>query len=211
MSFLPDHISAYAMTPGDGTPLERAVESGTLSLPEPDAVAEMYDYARAEFARVGYRHYEISNFARPGHASRHNGKYWSRDAYLGFGPSAHGFLLGGEMPAYGRRTGNPPSFDEWRASVASGRLAWVTGDDSYEATPDDGWRETFIFGLRTADGVDLSKAEAAFGPMPEELRATVDALVAQGTLVATKENRGETLRLPPDLWSISNEVLWRFA
>lgn len=209
-SFLPDHISAYAMTPGDGTPLERAVDAGTLSLPEPDDVATMYDDARADFARIGYRHYEISNFARPGHASRHNMKYWTREGYVGLGPSAHGFLLGGEMPAYGRRTGNPPSFDEWRASVASGRMAW-TGADSYEATRDDAWKETFIFGLRTADGVDLAAAGRAYGPMPEELRATVDALVAQGTLVATKENGGETLRLPPDLWSISNEVLWRFA
>ncbi|MBF8258574.1 MAG: coproporphyrinogen III oxidase, partial [Actinobacteria bacterium] len=90
VTFLPAHISAYALAPEPGTPIHGAIGRGEMRMPTDEAVADMYEETRRLLSRAGYRHYEISNFARPGSECRHNLKYWRRQGYLGLGPSAHG-------------------------------------------------------------------------------------------------------------------------
>jgi oxygen-independent coproporphyrinogen-3 oxidase len=87
-----DHISAYALTVEDGTPLSRRVARGEVSVPPDDTLADMYDLTTAVLAAAGYEQYEISNWARPGHQSRHNRTYWEFGEYLGVGAGAHGFF-----------------------------------------------------------------------------------------------------------------------
>ena len=88
----PTHISMYALTLEGGTPMEHSVEVGKLPSPDPDLAADMYAMAEEAFDDLGYRHYEISNWAVEGRESRHNLVYWHNEPYLGVGPGAHSYL-----------------------------------------------------------------------------------------------------------------------
>jgi putative oxygen-independent coproporphyrinogen III oxidase len=200
----PDHLSAYALTPERGTPLHGEIQRGERSLPSDDAVARMYDAVRTTLVSEGYNHYEISNFARPGKECRHNGKYWSREGYLGLGPSAHGLLFPGPDAPLGMRTANPRSLRAYASRLEEGRLPWL---DTAISSVDDAWKEFLLFGLRLADGVSLAEGEKRYGPPPDELREAVEPLVATGSLV----REDDRLRMPQTLWFVSNEVLARLA
>lgn len=200
----PDHISAYALSPEPGTPIHDEIGRGEVSLPSDDTAARMYDMARETLGCAGYRHYEISNFALPGHECRHNGKYWRRDAYLGLGPAAHGLLFPGESAPLGMRTSNPPSLAEYASRIEGGRLPW---EEAVPRDAEDAWKEFLIFGLRLADGVSVEEGEKRYGPRPEALPGAVDRLVESGCLV---KSRGR-LRMPERHWFVSNEVLRRLA
>ncbi|MBA4180715.1 MAG: coproporphyrinogen III oxidase [Anaerolinea sp.] len=89
-----DHISLYALTIEDGTPLAGRVEREEVVPLDPDSVATMYEAASEWLAAAGYLQYELSNWARPGHESRHNQVYWTGGDYLGIGAGAHGFIAG---------------------------------------------------------------------------------------------------------------------
>jgi len=99
----PEHLSLYALTVESGTPMQARVEAGALPMPDSDLAADMYEWARDELPSAGYRHYEISNWARcdprdndaaPAFACRHNLGTWRLQPYLGLGAGAHGFVPG---------------------------------------------------------------------------------------------------------------------
>jgi putative oxygen-independent coproporphyrinogen III oxidase len=87
----PEHLSAYALTIEPATKFGRLVAAGGMAEPAEDDLADRYETACAVLAGAGYGHYEVSNWARPGHASRHNLTYWRRGRYLGLGAGAHEF------------------------------------------------------------------------------------------------------------------------
>ncbi len=204
VTFLPDHVSAYALTPEPGTPIHAAVGGGEIALPDDDTVARMYTAARETLRAAGYRHYEISNFARPGKECRHNLKYWRRDGYLGLGPSAHGLLFPGESAPFGLRTANPPSLPDYVRVLREGRppLGSTRACDR-----EDAWKESLIFGVRMAEGVSPSSIEKRNGPPPDEVRGAMEKLIGSGLLL----REGDRLRLPEQYWFVSNEVLQRLA
>jgi len=204
VTFLPDHLSAYALSPEPGTPIHRGIGRGEIALPDDDAVARMYTAARESMIAAGYRHYEISNFARPGKECRHNVKYWRRDGYLGLGPSAHGLLFPGEAAPSGLRTANPSSLSDYSRALGEGRLPWGS---IHTCDREDAWKEALIFGLRTAEGVSLVSIEERNGPPPDEVREAVENLIGSGALF----REGDRLRLPERHWFVSNEVLARLA
>ena len=88
----PPHISLYALTLEGGTPMEHSVALGTLPTPDPDLAADMYAMAEQDLGALGYRHYEISNWAVEGKEGLHNIVYWRNEPYLGVGPGAHSSL-----------------------------------------------------------------------------------------------------------------------
>ncbi|CAN8194174.1 unnamed protein product [Coccothraustes coccothraustes] len=89
-----DHISLYQLTLERGTALAAQVRGGALPAPPQDLLADMYQTARNVLVTAGFRHYEVSNFARKGTLSTHNLSYWQADQYIGVGPGAHGrFVL----------------------------------------------------------------------------------------------------------------------
>ena len=104
LSLAPEHLSCYGLKVEEGTPLFARRERFTL--PDDDTQADMYLSAVGLLARQGYEQYEISNFCRPGRASRHNSRYWTLAEYLGFGPGAHSdfggerFALARDLDAY---------------------------------------------------------------------------------------------------------------
>lgn len=104
LALAPEHLSCYGLKVEEGTPLSARREHFTL--PDDDTQADMYLSAVGLLARQGYEQYEISNFCRPGRASRHNSRYWTLAEYLGFGPGAHSdfggerFALARDLDAY---------------------------------------------------------------------------------------------------------------
>ena len=90
----PDHVSAYSLIVEDGTRFAARVRRGELAAPDEDDLADKYELADAAFAAAGLEWYEISNWARPGHACRHNLAYWHGDDWWGFGPGAHSHVDG---------------------------------------------------------------------------------------------------------------------
>ncbi|MCC6381589.1 MAG: radical SAM family heme chaperone HemW [Dehalococcoidia bacterium] len=94
LALAPDHLSAYSLSVEEGTALAARVARGRVAAPDPDAAVAMYDRARLLLTAAGFEHYEISNWARPRHRSRHNLVYWTDGEYLGLGAGAHGYLQG---------------------------------------------------------------------------------------------------------------------
>jgi oxygen-independent coproporphyrinogen-3 oxidase len=88
----PEHISAYSLTCEEGTPYSQLVHAGKLTLPDEDRDRQFFLYVADIFRGHGYRHYEVSNYAKPDFQSKHNSAYWIGADYLGLGPSAHSKL-----------------------------------------------------------------------------------------------------------------------
>jgi len=204
VTFLPSHVSAYALTPEPGTQLYEALGRGEARMPPDEAVADMYEETRRTLSRAGYRQYEISNFARPGSECRHNFKYWKRDGYRGFGPSAHGLLFPPGEATLGLRTANPPSLSEYGRRIREGRLPW---GEIHACSGEDAWKESLIAGLRLTEGIDPADIEKRTGPPPKDLREAVESLTRAGKLLRD----GSRLRLPDALLFVSNEVLQALA
>lgn len=89
-----EHLSLYALGLETGTQLDNWVALGKLDMPDDDLIADMYEYATEHLGHHGYEQYEISNWAKPGHACEHNLQYWRNLPYLGLGPGAHGYAGG---------------------------------------------------------------------------------------------------------------------
>ncbi|HEY6388308.1 MAG TPA: radical SAM family heme chaperone HemW, partial [Candidatus Acidoferrum sp.] len=92
----PEHVSVYLLEVDEGSRLGRELLAGgarygAASVTSDDEMADFYETACAVLVELGYHHYEISNWGKPGFASRHNLKYWRREQYLGFGAGAHSF------------------------------------------------------------------------------------------------------------------------
>lgn len=88
------HISLYGLKVEEGTPFYAMQSQRKLILPDEDTESDMYFVSCNLLRQLGFKHYEISNFAKPGFESVHNLKYWNCDEYIGFGPSAHSFFSG---------------------------------------------------------------------------------------------------------------------
>lgn len=164
IALAPGHVSAYALTWSNSTPLGRRIESGALPRPQEDAVARLYDLADRMLTRAGYVHYEVSNYALPGQESRHNQGYWTGKPYLGLGPSAHGF-------SSNRRYWNAASLDGYVDALNEDRLP-PGGDEVLDA----GQRriEDIALGLRHLGGVSAEWLH--------DHEATVRRFVDQGWL-----------------------------
>lgn len=142
----PEHLSCYALTIEGSTPLGRQVSLGLQAPPDPDEQADRYEVACGRLARAGYRHYEVSNWARPGRECLHNLGYWRGRPYLGLGPGAHSHRAG-------RRWWNVRSPERYVAEVAAGRQP-VGGEEALD--PQTARLERLLLGLRVADGVPAS-------------------------------------------------------
>lgn len=197
----PEHISAYGLTVEAGTPFaERYDDAGGL-LPDEDASAEMFELAHSVLTAAGYEHYEIANYARPGHRSRHNSGYWQRDGYLGLGAGAHSFLRDRD---YGIRFGNAADLEEYSATIHQGQLP---RRDVTVLTRGDAMAEFMFLGLRLAEGVEFDAFEREFGVAPAQLYGPLFRELVSMGLLETDDGRA---RLTLRGWLLSNQVLARF-
>lgn len=137
------HVSLYGLTVESGTALGRAVREDREAPVDEDQYQEEYIRAVEVLTAAGYRHYEVSNFARPGAEARHNAAYWSDVPYLGLGNGAHSF-------ASPIRRWNVRDWEAYRLEVGEGR----SPEAEREAVDDEARRlESAWLGLRTDDGI----------------------------------------------------------
>ena len=191
----PEHVSVYMMEIDEGSRLGLEVLQGgtrysARDLPSEDEMAEFYETAQAILKAAGYEQYEISNWAKPGHASRHNLKYWRREAYLGFGAGAHSF-------SGTQRWANTHDAAAYVAAISAGRSAAESGE---RVTREQALEEELFLGLRQLGGIDLPRIQREYSVNLEE---KVGRLASAGMI----EREGELVRLAAGKLSISNEVI----
>jgi len=145
----PEHISAYALTIEPATVLGRKVAKGEVPPPDPDLQADMFAAACDVLGSAGYRHYEVSNWAKPGYECRHNLGYWERRPYLGLGAGAHSYRDE-------RRWWNVRPPEEYLRCVEAGEPP-VGGDERLD--PSDAYLEEVFLRLRILEGIPASWVE----------------------------------------------------
>jgi len=188
----PEHLSLYALTLEEGTPLWQQRQE--LTFPDEDEVSDMYLQGVERLKQAGYEHYEISNFARRGYECRHNLRYWRCEEYLGFGPSAHSYFAGK------------------RFSLKADACAYVASlqndepiiDEYEEISPEERLGETVMLSLRLCEGLDTRAFAQRFHRDFDELFGAKLAPFRQAGLV---ERRGDQVCLTPRGMWLSNAVL----
>eukprot|EP00884_Botryococcus_braunii_P009156 jgi/Botrbrau1/18241/Bobra.53_1s0095.1 len=181
----PHHISVYDLQVEDGTPFARRYTPGEGPLPSDEEAAEMYRTASSTLREAGYEHYEISNYAKPGHRSRHNQVYWAgTEAYYGFGMGAASYLRT-------RRFSRPKKMKEyetWLADFASSGGGLPDGPEAPEQAMVEQLLDAVMLRLRLSDGLDLDWLSQQFG------RSAVE-MVLEG--LEPHFPRGLAVRIPP--------------
>jgi len=176
----PDHLSLYGLTVEPHTPLGRWHARGEVQESSEDRYESEFMDANRRLAAAGFEHYEVSNFAMPGHRARHNSAYWRGVPYLGIGPSAHGF--DGK-----HRRWNVPAYAAWLSLL--GRAADpVSGTELL--TADNRLAEQVYLGLRTRDGLAVTEAE----------RLHVQTWLKAGWVEWTELDKKTTIRCTPLGW-----------
>jgi oxygen-independent coproporphyrinogen III oxidase len=195
LALSPEHISIYMMEIDEGSRLglevlNRGVRYSARDLPSEEAMADFYELAQAELHAAGYQQYEISNWAKPGFASRHNLKYWQRQPYFGFGAGAHSF-------SGTQRWANIHDAAAYVSAIDSGKPALATVEP---ITRQSALEEELFLGLRQLAGINLARIERDYAV---NLQEKVDRLASNGML----ERQGAIVRLAPAKLSICNEAL----
>jgi len=196
----PDHVSLYLLEVEGKTLLSHKARRGSLLLPDDDLVADLYGSTGEFLAGLGIERYEISNFARAGHESRHNAKYWDDAPFLGLGLSAHSYWGG-------RRWWNLDTYQGYCGALETGVPgAAVAGERVL--TREERIGEALLVGLRRRAGVSLTSFIERYhvDPLREYETSLKDAFDCG--LIAVEDER---LRLTPRGVLLSNEVLRAFV
>jgi oxygen-independent coproporphyrinogen-3 oxidase len=212
----PEHVSLYQLTIEPRTPLAARIRRKEMPAPVEEFQAEAYDRVREVLKDAGYRHYEISSFARTAEArkkesgafdyrSRHNQLYWTGAEYLGLGVGAHSFLRTfppGSTAGYGERFANQRGIDNylslWAPPDGAAPPRFFLQESApglalYERLEEDALRREAVWLLlRRIEGFSLSRFAAEYGVDPRtEYASVIAALVEKGLL----EVAGDVLRL----------------
>ena len=159
----PEHLSLYSLIVEEGTPIARSIASGELVAPEDETSLAMQRAAGRILMRRGFQRYEISNYALPGFACRHNLTYWTRGDYLGLGCAAHSMMRG-------ERFENTSALDAYLSGVREVSRRAIGEAEARE--------EAILLGTRTAAGIPLE--------LVAKRRAQVERLKAGGFVRAEK-------------------------
>ena len=166
-----EHISAYALTYEEGTPLYRLLEEGKVKEIDEERSLAMYDRLIDRLQEAGYEHYEISNFARKGWRSRHNSSYWQLVPYIGIGAAAHSY--DGR-----RRQWNIADINSYINHIQQG----IVPAEGELLDKDSRYNDHVMLALRTCEGLDLSTLDSDERSYCEE---TAKKFVLDGLLVKT--------------------------
>ena len=153
----PAHISAYSLILEEGTPLYDDVIAGNETLPDADAVADMEDAGMDLLESIGYRRYEVSNFAKPGFECRHNLIYWHNEPYLGLGVAAHSSMV---EDGFWVRFSNESSIPAYLRKLGKGKLPRA---ERILVNTFEQMFESVMLGLRLVEGVDRAAFFDRFG------------------------------------------------
>jgi oxygen-independent coproporphyrinogen-3 oxidase len=174
LELFPEHFSTYELTPEDNTLLHKRLADGFYKLPDEQLVIEMYYAAVSMMKSHGYLHYEISNFAKPGHECVHNLNYWNRGEYIGIGAGAHSFVNR-------RRTGNKRDIGSYIEAVKNAALPV---DEEISVTEHDAFKEMIFLGLRKTQGINLDLMAQSERSLNKK---AVDELICHGLIEISTE------------------------
>ncbi|ARV57342.1 coproporphyrinogen III oxidase [Nostocales cyanobacterium HT-58-2] len=195
VTIAPTHISIYDLTIEPGTAFGRYYKPGDQPLPTDETTVKMYRMAQQILTSAGYEHYEISNYAKPGHQCRHNRVYWENRPYYGFGMGAASYVEG-------KRFTRPRKTKEYYQWMQDGSVI-----DCEVTSPEEALLETLMLGLRLAEGVSLAVLAKQFGEEKvEEIHKCLQPYFEKGWVEIVEER----LHLSdPDGFLFSNVVLAR--
>ena len=192
------HVSVYLLEAEKSRTIEEDRRARPGRYLSDDAQADAWLAMGETLDRSGFRHYEISNWAWPGHEARHNVKYWKRTPTLGLGVSAHEFWSG-------RRRANVSALPRYIEEAGAGRRP-VAAD--HAVSPEEERRERIVLGLRLAEGVPAEDLAAAVRESGDGLlQADREAWIESGLL----EEAGGRVRFTERGYLLSNEILCRFV
>ena len=143
LALAPTHLSCYALTVEDDTRLASDIQRQRSPEPDEGLQIEMDEAAQRILGDAGYERYEVSNYAKPGYACRHNLLYWTNGEYLGWGPSAQSYLDG-------TRFGNVADLAVYETALTASRLPI---EDRTRLSEEEQLRDAVIFGLRLIRGI----------------------------------------------------------
>ncbi len=193
-----DHCSTYGLTIEPGTPFERLYARAPERFADEELEARLYEIAMDRLGAAGFEQYEISNFARSGHRSRHNGNYWTNGSYLGLGVGAASYLAGERSTATRLLT-------EYMEAIERGEPV-PRERERLEGLARLG--EAMMLALRTAQGVDASAFNQRYGIDPLVTYAsTIAGFIEAGVL----ERSDEHLRLTRRGRLLANSVCGAFV
>lgn len=188
----PDHLSAYGLKLEDGTPLATRVEQGEI-LPDDDLQADMYLWLTKQLPKVGYRQYEVSNFAKTGKESRHNLKYWMGREYVGFGPGAHSDFGG-------RRYSFRKDLEGYINSVlAGGNLL----EELEEISKQERAKEYLMLRMRTLRGIEEWEYRREFYMNFEPIQRKLELFESRGWAAQS----GHRWHFTPEGFLVSNQLI----
>ena len=191
------HVSIYGLEVEEGTKFFELARAGKLSLPDENLCADMYDFITETLPALGYRRYEISNFARENFFSRHNVGYWTGKKYFGFGAGAHSF--DGDL-----RTSNIRDVTTYIERIGAGES--VSGVE--EVVTRQAAMEEFCFlGLRMVDGINVRTFAKNFAANIFDVFGDVIEKNRQRGLLAVD---GERIHLTKRGLALGNEVFADF-
>jgi oxygen-independent coproporphyrinogen-3 oxidase len=178
LSWQPDHVSLYGLKVEDETPLAALVDAGQLILPTEDDALAMLLQGRETLMNAGYNHYEIANFAKPGHLCRHNLTYWKNRPYLGLGLGAHSYWQGARLQ-------NIADLNQYKAELSAGRLPV---GESLPVSERQAQEDMMMLGLRLMEGVAFADFLHRFGLDARDVFAReISRLEKQGLVSCDKK------------------------
>ncbi len=171
------HISCYALTVEPKTPLQKMIRERKKEDVSPEKQADQFIILMNRLSETGYEHYEISNFAKPGHRSRHNSSYWQGKKYLGLGPSAHSF--NGTS-----RQWNVSNNNKYISALYKNELPF----EKEILTPTQQLNEYIMTSLRTMEGLDLERVRSRVsGVRSQEIIKRSQKFIDNGKLILKEE------------------------
>jgi putative oxygen-independent coproporphyrinogen III oxidase len=202
MATQPDHISVYDLTIEPQTPFGRYYQAGMSPLPSETTTVAQYRLAQALLTQAGYNHYEISNYARPGHQCQHNRVYWQNRPYYGFGMGATSYNRA-------QRFSRPRTLKAYEAWLAD----YVAADGKIDCeltSPPEHCLDGIMVGLRLQEGIALDSITQSFGQASLMALRMRLAPYVEANQVCFIEDNGDSSRLrltDPDGFLISNTII----
>ncbi len=190
----PNHVSVYSLIVEKGTKMEQFINKGEWQLPDEELERQMYWYVKNTLELKGYKHYEISNFAKEGKESKHNRNCWEQKEYIGLGAAAHSYL-------------NNTRFSNSNFTEAE---RWSSSNKKIEErqTLEDKKKEYMLLGLRKIEGVSIQKFKEKYIDNPIFLfREEIEKLVNDKLL----EVDGDFIRLTNKGIDLANLVWEEFV
>lgn len=188
-----EHISAYSLMYEEGTALFRMLETGKIDELDDEISKNMYELLVGELEQNGYEHYEISNFAKPAHRSRHNSSYWKGIPYIGIGAAAH---------SYDRtsRQWNVADIQQYIRGINDGSCVFEREGLDLRTR----YNDMITTALRTCEGISMSLVRNDFGEnYARYLLESAEKSIAQRLLTLDDDH----LRLTHEGVFVSNDVM----